>query len=245
MNRCSMFKEGISFPICSNTIESPIRHCLLPCSHAILEFLGLYSMYVLLLDAPLLSACTFQIHRYFFLSTVIYWAHTIGKVSSPHSHWQIIQTQLFSQVDSLHGITISLSFRAMACMPIPSHNLLWDSHHPEGRNENHWCLALRIIRSNLTPATESRTHSPHTSRLCTGFHHTRFREKKFSSSAWLSPWSFSQKFKEAGWAPVYTFWWLQALGARGLEPSEGPLDHLQAHPQNKKYVLSKGNFWYR
>lgn len=29
-----------------------------------------------------------------------------------------------------------------------------------------------------------------------------------------------------GWAPVLTFWWFQALGARGLEPSEGPFDHL-------------------
>lgn len=28
------------------------------------------------------------------------------------------------------------------------------------------------------------------------------------------------------WAPAFTFWWLQALGARGLEPPEGPLDHL-------------------
>lgn len=27
-------------------------------------------------------------------------------------------------------------------------------------------------------------------------------------------------------APACTFWGLQALGARGLEPSQGPLDHL-------------------
>lgn len=32
--------------------------------------------------------------------------------------------------------------------------------------------------------------------------------------------------RRLGWAPAFTFWWLQALGARGLEPSEGPLDHL-------------------
>lgn len=32
--------------------------------------------------------------------------------------------------------------------------------------------------------------------------------------------------RRLGWAPAFTFWWLQALGARGLEPSKGPLNHL-------------------
>lgn len=32
--------------------------------------------------------------------------------------------------------------------------------------------------------------------------------------------------RRLGWAPAFTFWWFQALGAGGLEPSEGPFDHL-------------------
>lgn len=35
-----------------------------------------------------------------------------------------------------------------------------------------------------------------------------------------------QGSRRRGWAPAFTFWWFQALGARGLEPSKGPFDHL-------------------